>query len=120
MIESLSSTNAEPTLPEMLASRARSSSDGRLVADVIFGSVFATAALLWRPGAWVVFVSASCCFAAFGAWGIADRILGEQDKAARWTHLLRAGRATAVVTGTIAALALLFSLWGLALGTWIS
>lgn len=120
MVESLSRSNAEPTLPELLASRARHSSDGRLVADVIFGSAFATSALLWRPSAWLVLVSAACCFAAFGAWGITDRILGEQDKPERWTRLLRAGRVAAVVVGTIAALAFIFSLWGLALGTWIS
>jgi len=120
MVESLSRSNTEPTLAEMLARRARHSSDGRLVADVIFGLAFATAAILLRPAGWFVVVSGACCFAAFGAWGIADRILGEQTQPERWTWTLRAGRATAVVIGAVAALALIFSLWGLALGTWIS
>jgi hypothetical protein len=124
--------NGEIGLAALLARRARDASDGRLVLDVIGGVLAAAAALVWRPPAWPVFLSAACCFAAFGAWGIADRVLGERGERAerdepggrgdsnRLLRLLRIARVAAAVVGTVAALALLFSLLALALGTWIS
>ena len=120
MVESLPRSNAEPSLRELLVARARHASDGRLVADVIGGALIAAVVLIWRPGGWLPLLSAACCFAMFGAWGISDRILREQSAPDQWTRVLTMARAAAAVIGAIAGATLIFSLWGLALGTWIS
>ena len=120
MVESVPRSNAEPGLRELLVARARGASDGRLVSDVIGGALIACIVLFWRPTGWLPLLSAACCFAAFGAWGISDRVLREQPDPARSTRVLTIVRAAAAVVGAVAGLALLFSLWALALGTWIS
>jgi hypothetical protein len=120
MPDTMPTTSAEQTLPEMLAGHARRASDGRLVADVIFGSAFATSALVWQPPAWFIFATAACCFAMFGLWGITDRIILEQPSADRWTRVLRGGRIAAAVVGGIAAVGLIYGVWGFTLGNWIS
>ena len=120
MVESLPQTRGESTLPELLVARARRASDGRLVSDVIGGALAAAVVMIWRPTGWLPLLSAACCFAAFGAWGIADRVLGEQSDPRRWTKALTALRAVVAVVGAIAGVALLLSLCGLALGTWTS
>jgi hypothetical protein len=120
MVESLSRSDADPGLRELLVARARHASDGRLVSDVIGGALVASIVLLWRPAGWLPLLSAACCFAAFGAWGISDRVLREQAAPGRWTRVLAIARTAAAVLGAAAGVSLLFSLWGLALGTWIS
>ena len=65
-------------LPELLAARARSASDTRLVLDVAGGLLASGVAVAWRPAAWFPMLSAALCFAAFGCWGIADRELAER------------------------------------------
>ena len=120
MVESLPQSGAEPSLRDLLVARARHASDGRLVSDVIGGALVASIVLFWRPTGWLPLLSAACCLAAFGAWGISDRVLREQGNPGRWTRVLTIVRAAAAVIGAVAGLGLLFSLWGLALGTWIS
>ena len=120
MSESLPQASAEPTLRELLVARARHASDGRLVADVIGGGLVATLVLFWRPAGWLPLLAAACCFVVFGIWGISDRVLREQTAPDRWTATLTLVRFVAAVIGVVAATTLLFSLWGLALGTWIS
>ncbi|HEX3160276.1 MAG TPA: hypothetical protein VHQ45_17280 [Gemmatimonadaceae bacterium] len=109
-------------LPELLAARARSASDARLALDVAGGLLVSGAALVWRPTAWFVVLSGALCFAAFGCWGIADRELAERPRAVDGVpaRALRALRAVAAAVGTLAAVALLFGLLVVALGTWIS
>jgi hypothetical protein len=105
----------------LLAERARHASDGRLAADAAGGLLLATAMLLWRPGGWPMFASAALCVLAYGGWGIADRTLQETDPAhATVRRLLAAARAAAAVIGTLAAIALVLVVMGLALGNWIS
>jgi len=101
-------TTSDSTLPELLADRARRASDFRLALDTGAGVLVSAAALFWRPRAWVLLLSASLCFAAFGLWGIADR-----------AHL-RPLRALAAVLGAVAALALAGGVVALGLGTIIS
>jgi hypothetical protein len=120
MVESLPKSGAEPTLGDLLVARARRASDGRLVSDVIGGALVAFIALLWRPAGWLPLLSAGCCLAAFGAWGISDRVIREQVGGGRSSRVLTIARAAAAIVGAVAGLALIFSLWGLALGTWIS
>jgi len=114
------SVEVDARLDVLLATRARAASDGRLVVDVIIGAAAMTAALVWRPFAWVALLSAGCCFAAFGAWGITDRILHERRDPDRWTPVLRLGRGAAAIIGGLAGLSLILSACALALGTWIS
>jgi hypothetical protein len=106
---------SDATLPELLAARARAASDVRLAADVAGGVVAAAAVLFWRPGPWILLLSAALCFVAYGSWGIADRALGASQ-----TRALRALRGLAAVLGTVAAVALVAGVVALALGTIIS
>ena len=109
-------------LPELLAARARNASDVRLALDVAGGLLAAAVLLVWRPPAWPVPLSAALCFAAFGAWGIAERELSEQRLAAGGgnARLLRVLRTTATAVGSLAAFVLFFGVLGLALGRIIS
>ena len=111
MVESLPKSSSEPSLGDMLVARARHASDGRLVSDVIGGALVAFIALVWRPAGWLPLLSAGCCLAAFGAWGISDRVIREQVGGGRSTRVLTIARAVAAIVGAVA---------GLALGTWIS
>jgi len=118
--------NEQPeSLPEFLSRRARRASDRRLAADAAAGVLVAAAALIWRPTGWVVALGAATCLGAFGVWGITYRELGERGAAAAGgaaarTLSLRVVRGLATVVGGTAALLVLVSLLGLALGRWIS
>ena len=120
-----SSLPPDARLPELLVARARGASDGRLALDLAGGLVAAGAALAWRPSGWLVLLSAALCFAAFGAWGIADREARERPGAGGRSpispvSLLRGARALAALVGAAAVVTLLFATLALALGTWIS
>jgi hypothetical protein len=109
-------------LADAVIHRARTASKLRLSADTIVGVLVAAAALALRPPAWAVIASAGLCFVAFGAWGIADRVL---DQPGRWNSpsivaSLLVLQTIAVTIGVIAVLILLFGLAGIAMGTWIS
>jgi hypothetical protein len=110
------------SLPDALAARARSASDGRLTLDVAIGMASAVGVALWHPVGWFVPFSAAVCFAAFGGWGIADRELRARDRETRTrpVRMLTALRVIAAVVGTTAAFVLIFSVLGLVLGRMIS
>lgn len=113
----------DANLIEFLSTRARSASDGRLALDAGLGFVVTVVALIWRPGDWYLIASVGLCFAAFGAWGIADRELRERGGLSITgvgLSLLRIGRVIAASIGALAGALLLVSLLGIALGTWIS
>ena len=112
----------DASLPEFLAARARAASDGRLVVDVIAGCCTALALAVWRPAGWLVLLGAAVSLAAFGAWGIVDRELRERASAPRggMVRVLAMARAAAAAVGALAAVTAIFSLLGIALGTWIS
>ena len=115
-------TDAEPSLPAFLAARARKASDIRLVLDVAGGVVVLVSALIWKPAGWLLLASAGGCFAAFGAWGIIDRELGERSAAGATAMLsaLRIGRVLAATLGVLAAATLVLVFLALALGRMIS
>jgi len=112
----------DASLPEFLAARARATSDGRLVVDVIVGCCGALAVAVWQPAGWLVLLGVSACLAAFGVWGIADRELRERTDApnARVARVLAMVRVAAAAVGAIAAAGTMFAALGVALGTWIS
>src|SRR5436305_2240764 len=117
------SSEDESNLIDFLTARARSASDARLALGVGIGVAIAVIALLWRVPGWHLIVSASLCFMGFGGWGIADRELRERIGAGSSSigglGALRLTRVMSAILGGLAGAALLISLLGLALGTWI-
>lgn len=109
-------------IADVLAARARRASDTRLALDVGAGLVVLLAALYWRPPGWTAWASTGAGLAAFGLWGIADRELRERQTAGRRAAitLLRATRVIVAGIGALALFVFLFTLVGIALGTWIS
>ena len=86
-----------------------------------FGVLVATVALLWRPDGWTYFLSSGLTCGAFGAWGITDRLLGEQaelDGGAAW--LLRVVRFVCAGVGAVAGVGFVFRVLFTFLGTRIS
>jgi hypothetical protein len=120
--------HTDATLPELLASRARSSSDLRLSLDVAVGLAAGIVAVWWHPTGWVAALSAALCFAAFGGWGLADRALRVRHETIALLPAehrvpdgaLVAARVAAAGVGAAAAVTLVFSLLAASLGTWIS
>jgi hypothetical protein len=118
----------DASLPELLATRARSSSDLRLSLDVAVGLAAGIIAVWWHPTGWVAALSAALCFAAFGAWGLADRALRARHESIELLpaeHRLPDGalvavRVAAAGVGAAAGVTLVFSLLAASLGTWIS
>ena len=123
-----STVHADATLPELLAARARSASDLRLSLDVALGLVAGAAAVWWHPTGWVAALSAALCFAAFGAWGLADRALRIRTEVIMLIPTphrvpdgaLAAVRTAAAIVGTAAGVVLVFSLLAASLGRFIS
>ncbi len=117
-------------LPELLSHRARAASARRLGLDLALGSVVAVAAALWRPAAWQTLLCAALCFAAYGAWGMADRRLvaaRDADPLASTLQdarieasLCRGVRGASALIGTLAAAGLALSTMFGILGRWIS
>ncbi len=122
MMMVLSALRPDASLPEFLAHRARSASIRRLCINLAVGLVGLSAAQTWRPTAWLVLMSLSLCFFAYGGWGLADRAYSAAST--RGNRALSASmetlRALSGALGVLAAAALLLSVWAIALGTWIS
>jgi hypothetical protein len=118
----LSALRPDASLPEFLAHRARSASIYRLSIDFAGGIAGSSAAFWWRPSGWLVLTSVAFVFFAYGGWGLADR--ARSSKEAQDRRLLRAAMETLCAlfgaAGFLAAAALLYSVWAVALGTWIS
>ena len=120
--------HTDASLPELLATRARSSSDLRLALDVAVGLAAGAAAIWWHPSGWVAALSAALCFAAFGTWGLADRALRARRETIELIPRPRripdgalvAMRVAAAGVGAGAAVVLAFALLAASLGTWIS
>ena len=117
-----SAPRTDVSLPELRAARAHDASDTRLALDVALGLFAAAAAGVWRPTGWILLLSAGLCFAAFGAWGIAERELHERvgDDDARQQRLLRVQRSLAIGVGSAAFVVLVLGALAFAFGTVIS
>ena len=67
-------------------------------------------------------VRGSACFFAYGGWGLVDRARSrdatQRNEALRFLADVACGFMTAL--GTLALATLLYSVWAIALGTWIS
>jgi hypothetical protein len=115
------STGSDQDLSHTLATRARATSDGRLVLAVVVGLSTTLGIAVWRPPASLLLGSIAVGAASFGAWGIADRELAEHRATRRVSAgILRIVRGVSLVVGTCAAIVAAFAVLGVALGTWIS
>ena len=112
--------NPEISLTAFLARRARTSTDARLIIDAVIGFVVAVASLLAHGPIWHLFTSAGICFLSFGAWGMADRELGERVAGSLAVRLLAVARFASAIIGFIAAAALVTGALGVAIGRVIS
>ena len=112
----------DASLRELLVERARGASDRRLAVDAGLGTLVACALAFWRPAAWLPLFGAALCFAAFGAWGIAMRELGERASRGETSggRALHALRMIAALAGGAGVALLLLGGLGTLLGTWIS
>src|SRR5688572_9426202 len=105
------------SIPELLMSRARRSSDRRLAVDAAIGIVLAAVIAILRPPLWIPLTALAACLGAYGAWGILDRELGD---AAAGKRALSVGRGFVAVVGAAAALLFGISLFVGLLGQWMS
>lgn len=103
---------ADPNVFALIADRARHSSDGRLIANVVGGGVLAVLVLILRPSLWPL-VLLGTAFVAYGIWGVLERAEIEHRARAR-----RVGMLVAAIVGFGSALAfalismlVLFSGW---------
>jgi hypothetical protein len=117
-----SALRPDASLPEFLAHRARSASVRRLSIDLAVGLAGLAATLHWRPAGWLVVASLALIFFAYGGWGIADRArsIGATRVSRLSRRLLDALCFLLGAVGVLATAALLYSVWAVALGTWIS
>jgi hypothetical protein len=121
VIRSPTRGDAPESLPAFLSGEARKASEGELATAVTFGVLVAIVALLWRPPGWSYFLLSGLTCGAFGAWGIADRLLGEQAAAdSGAARMLRLGRFVCGGVGAVAGVGLVLLVLSIFLGTWIS
>ena len=86
------------------------------------GGAASAAVFWWGPTASLVLGSAALCFFLYGVWGLFDRA-SSHAALANWTFsgkLLDLACALCAAMGVLAAGGLLFGVWAIALGTWIS
>ena len=109
------------SLSELLHARALATAPRRLGIDLVGGALAALAAMWFRPVGWVAITSAGLCFSMYALWAISERQLqAEPGPAGRDRALWRVLHAVTTLLGLLTFAALLFSLLGLTLGTWIS
>ncbi len=116
------STTSTESLATVLAARARTATDGRLVVDVVLGLGIAVGAAYWHHKPWLLPFTLGTGLAMFGIWGIVDRELATRHglDAQPTTALLRLVRSAAVLVGLLALILGAFALISISLGTWIS
>lgn len=116
--------SSSPGLPAALAARARAATDGRLALDVAVGVVAVIGFGIWRPALWLIGLSAGAGLAAFGVWGIAEREIHDRTRGAgprpRLVLALRVLQGISIGAGILAVAVAGLTLFGMALGTWIS
>ncbi|MDQ3698540.1 MAG: hypothetical protein M3373_11040 [Gemmatimonadota bacterium] len=115
--------DAEPTVYTLLAGQARRASTVTLAVAIALGAVdAATVAVAHPSAAWLGLPAIAVL--SFGAWGLADRALYNNQWAPSWlgrrTLLLRSVRAAAPVIGTLAAVGTVLGLFSAMFGGWIS
>lgn len=118
MIDTIPRPNA--SLDEFLAARARHASAGQLYTDAIAGILAAALVWYWRGAFWTLLLPFSIAVAAFGVWGVIDRLLAERPVGTRVRVVLKTVRVLVAVAGFGAGAFLLMVLLARSLGTIIS
>jgi hypothetical protein len=118
----LSALRPEASLPEFLAHRARAASLRRLSLDLLAGLGTLSVLLWWRPAGLLMLGSAALFFALYGAWGLTDRARSTTAATGDRRILISLNVICGMLAagGVLAMAALLFGVWSIALGTWIS
>ena len=117
----LSALRPDASLPEFLAHRARATSVRRLEVDLLVALIIVGAEIWLRHDRWLPVASLAVCLGAYAVWGLLDRVRTERPPASKVVSgSLDAASAFVVALGIVGVAALLFSVWALALGTWIS
>ena len=112
---------AEAGILDVLAQRARATSDDRLAADAIGGLLGVVLMSVWRGPAWYFLLAVAAGFLSFGVWGISDRELLERaNLAAVRSRALRGIRFLAMLCGLASAVFLMMVVLAKALGRIIS
>jgi hypothetical protein len=117
----LSATRPDASLREFLVQRARAASLARLAVDVVVGIACASVTLFWwRPESKLLLLSVALAFVTYGAWGLADRLRATSLKQRWLLRPLDILCGLLAVLGIFAGAGVLYSVWSIALGTWIS
>jgi hypothetical protein len=118
----LSVLRPDAGLFEFLVHRARSATVRRLGLDVAFGTTAVASVFRWHPAASLVIASAATVLFSYGAWGLLDRGRSRLtiNGWSRTASALDALGALSALLGVLAAGGMLFAVWAVALGTWIS
>jgi hypothetical protein len=118
----LSALRPDASLPEFLAHRARSASIRRLTGDIVIGVAAVVGAVWWTPRAASFLAEVGLLFAAYGIWGVGDRVRSRRSASSKdaLRRIIDLLCVVTVVTGALAFAAILYSAWTAALGTWIS
>jgi hypothetical protein len=118
----LSALRPDASLAEFLAHRARAAPFSRLAIEAVGAAAVIGAASLWNPVAQLLILASAGCFFCYAGWGLLDRARSRAT-AAGWTataRILRGVCGVCAACGVIAGAGVLWSLWAVALGTWIS
>jgi hypothetical protein len=104
------------SLPQLLANRARLSSDRKLVLNAATGLVAAVSTAILRPPFWIPLFLCASCLGAYGLWGILDREIGEVGPTSKRVLVVARGLVAAV--GALAAVLFGITFLFTMLGTW--
>ena len=107
------------SLPELLANRARQSTDRRLAMNAVGGLIIAVAVVVLRPVLWIPVGALALAIGAFGIWGILDREL-QESKGSKAAATLTWARGIVGALGGLAAVLSGLTLFFALLGTIIS
>jgi hypothetical protein len=117
----VAASRPDQNIGDALVKRAHRASMRRLILDIAGGLIAFGIIAGWRPKGWGILASAALCFATFGAWGAADRLLDSpyriMNNAIAASLLIV--RTLAIVVGVGAALVILFGSLEIAMGTFI-
>lgn len=108
------------SLPELLAQRARNTSDRRLVLDAAIGFVAAATLAVLRPPLWISLAALALSLGAFGLWGILDREASERTTHGTRARILSGTRSAVALVGGVSAAVFGVGLFFALLGQWIS
>jgi hypothetical protein len=118
----LSAARPDASLREFLVQRARAATLVRLAADLAAGVAGASVTIFWwRPESRLLVLSVALAFVAYGGWGIADRFRAPSaQKNGGVERVLAAICALLAIGGILAGTGIIYGVWSIALGTWIS